>query len=784
MATRSLGTLTLDLIAKIGGFTAGMDQASRVADKRMREIERRANAFGSSIGKSIKSAGAQFLAFAGVTLTVGAAFEGLKGAIDRADELRDLSIRLGTSTEVLSAFGYAAAQTGTDMDSLSKGMKILAKNAADAINPTSAQAKVFDALGISVTDSAGNLKQLGVLIPEIADKFKGLEDGTTKAALAQALFGKSGLDLTEFLNQGSDGLKTFGDRARELGIIVGTDAANAADKFNDDLNDLKTAAEGLALKVAQSLMPELDKLVTWATGFVVDGGNAAATAGDIASGFDQMAQAGKSIGQIVTLLEGLRDVMNTIDSFSPANLFPTTVGDFLKTKFPALYANPGGSKQQLSQFKGPASLQLPVLGGQQFNATTGNFNATAGTGRTQSNVNASALAKALSNPSAPSGGKHAKAGKSDAEREAEQVKRAIEQMTKAQQDWEAEVAKTGNPIVDEYSDKLRQITEDGKNFAKDGVPADKVKAFTDQMTALATTVRDSEIVKFQQEFDDQTAEMAAHMQGPAAEALQTYREEVRKLDELLKTGAITITEYNARLKELGVARDSPMEDVNKSIEEQIRLLGMSADQQEVYNNLKAAGVDANSAWGESIIANTEQLQKLREQTAFMEDVKASLSDAFGDFITGAKSAKDAFGDFADHVYQTALRWLADKAIQALFNGFGNGSSTSGATGSTGGGFDWGSLLSSFFGGGKAGGGAVTPGKFYEVGEYNRPEMLMSGGKQYMIPGNKGNVVPMGGGGGGSLTVNFAVQGRMTRETQSQAANRVARTQRLASARNS
>jgi hypothetical protein len=173
MATRSLGTLTLDLIAKIGGFTQGMDQASRVADKRMREIERRANAFGRTIGSSIRSAGAQFLAFAGVSLTIGAAFEKVKGAIDLADETRDLSIRLGVSTEALSTLRYAAEQTGTDMDVLGKGMKILAKNAADAANPLSSQAKIFDALGISVNDSAGNLKQLDVLIPEIATKFAG-----------------------------------------------------------------------------------------------------------------------------------------------------------------------------------------------------------------------------------------------------------------------------------------------------------------------------------------------------------------------------------------------------------------------------------------------------------------------------------------------------------------------------------------------------------------------------------------------------------------------------------
>lgn len=38
MASKSLGTLTLDLIAKIGGFESGMDRAARTADRRGKEI--------------------------------------------------------------------------------------------------------------------------------------------------------------------------------------------------------------------------------------------------------------------------------------------------------------------------------------------------------------------------------------------------------------------------------------------------------------------------------------------------------------------------------------------------------------------------------------------------------------------------------------------------------------------------------------------------------------------------------------------------------------------------
>ena len=41
---------------------------------------------------------------------------------------------------------------------------------------------------------------------------------------------------------------------------------------------------------------------------------------------------------------------------------------------------------------------------------------------------------------------------------------------------------------------------------------------------------------------------------------------------------------------------------------------------------------------------------------------------------------------------------------------------------------------------RADGGSVQPGKMYEVGENNRAEMLLMGGKQYMIPGNNGQVL--------------------------------------------
>ncbi|MNE73329.1 hypothetical protein D3C80_1693340 [compost metagenome] len=59
--------------------------------------------------------------------------------------------------------------------------------------------------------------------------------------------------------------------------------------------------------------------------------------------------------------------------------------------------------------------------------------------------------------------------------------------------------------------------------------------------------------------------------------------------------------------------------------------------------------------------------------------------------------------------------------------------------------------------GRATGGAVAANEMYQVGENNMPEILRSGGKQYLIPGDNGQVIPMKSWGrGGGVTVGQMV----------------------------
>lgn len=73
MASRNLGTLTVDLIAKIGGFTKGMTEAERVADKKSREMKKKMQAHADDINKAWQGV-SRVLAAAFAGITVGAAF--------------------------------------------------------------------------------------------------------------------------------------------------------------------------------------------------------------------------------------------------------------------------------------------------------------------------------------------------------------------------------------------------------------------------------------------------------------------------------------------------------------------------------------------------------------------------------------------------------------------------------------------------------------------------------------------------------------------------------------
>ncbi|MGP1667127.1 MAG: hypothetical protein ACTS5I_14735, partial [Rhodanobacter sp.] len=178
------------------------------------------------------------LATLGIGLGVARFASLIKETLDAEDHLGKLSQSLGISTESLSGLNYSAKLSGVALDALAGGMKKLSVNMADMQMNIGDARYAFEAMKIHVEQSKGVLKSSETVLIEVADQFAAMEDGAGKTALAVKLFGKAGAELIPLLNLGARGLRDNADEARRFGIVISTEAAKAAEEFNDNLTKL------------------------------------------------------------------------------------------------------------------------------------------------------------------------------------------------------------------------------------------------------------------------------------------------------------------------------------------------------------------------------------------------------------------------------------------------------------------------------------------------------------------------------------------------------------------
>ena len=189
----------------------------------------------------------------GVFAAIGAtAF--VKNILDSADSLAKLSQKTGYTVESLSAMTDAASLAGVSQEQLATGINKFNRSIVEASIGTTAQKNAFDALGISVRDSNGNLKSSESLLGEVADAFANSADGAGKGAAAVALFGKAGAELIPLLNTGSAGLKQYGN-------TFSTEFALKAEKFNDSIELLVKSFKRLTVEALPPLINGLQSLI-------------------------------------------------------------------------------------------------------------------------------------------------------------------------------------------------------------------------------------------------------------------------------------------------------------------------------------------------------------------------------------------------------------------------------------------------------------------------------------------------------------------------------------------
>lgn len=232
MASRSLGTLTVDLVAKIGGFIAGMDQAARAAEDRSKRIERTLR----NAGRAIETAFAAIGVGALVKKIVDATAE--QEAVLRQLEQRIISTggAAGKSVGDLTKFAQSLVAVTTYSDDAIEGMQGL------LLSFTNIRGDVFDRATASVLDLA---TALGTDLPSAARTI-GL--ALNQPATGIARLTRAGVQLDESQQKLIKRLALTGDTIGAqnalldaLAVRYGGAARAAADTLGGSLTQLKNA---------------------------------------------------------------------------------------------------------------------------------------------------------------------------------------------------------------------------------------------------------------------------------------------------------------------------------------------------------------------------------------------------------------------------------------------------------------------------------------------------------------------------------------------------------------
>lgn len=230
MASKSLGTLTLDLVAKVGGFVQGMDKAQRESAKWRKQVERDLQTIQGGIDKSIKAGAAAAVA---ATATIAAL---TKKGLDAVNSQAALAQSLDTTYDSITALQMAAGDVG--LEGLEGSLTRLNRRLGAAEVGSGAAAGAVKALNLDL--EALSQMDADERVATIADAIRDSGVSMQRAARFAQDLGFEQQQAAEFFMQGGDAIRAYRGEVDQLGLSLNAvetaqiqDAMNAMGIFGD-----------------------------------------------------------------------------------------------------------------------------------------------------------------------------------------------------------------------------------------------------------------------------------------------------------------------------------------------------------------------------------------------------------------------------------------------------------------------------------------------------------------------------------------------------------------------
>ncbi|MBX2809508.1 MAG: hypothetical protein KTR20_12860 [Cellvibrionaceae bacterium] len=236
----NIATLTVEMLVKNDKLRVGLRNNSKQVESWAKRIQRRTN----QVRK-----GFALVSAVGITAMGAIYAESAK----TADQLAKLSDRIGEMPEKLTALQHAAELNGASTQVMNKSLEQMSKRIGEAIKGTGEAKDYLDRLGLS-TQAFYSLSP-AEQFKTIAESVSGLATQQEKAAAANAIFGRSGIELINTLDVGREGLNAMETEARQLGLTLSRVELAKVEAANDAFHRAKETSKGFGRSLSVELAP-------------------------------------------------------------------------------------------------------------------------------------------------------------------------------------------------------------------------------------------------------------------------------------------------------------------------------------------------------------------------------------------------------------------------------------------------------------------------------------------------------------------------------------------------
>ena len=630
MSSKSLGTLTLDLVARVGGFVQGMDKAERSSAKWRKQVEKDMRTVGTVAG-------------AGIAAVVAGTTAMVVSTTRAASEISRFSALSGTTEEIFQRQAAGAKAVGIEQDKLADIFKDTQDKVGDFLQTGGGPLKdFFENIAPQVGVTAEQFRKLSgpdALQLYVSSLEKAGVGQSDMVFYMEALASDATLLLPLLKNNGL-AMGELGDAAAAAGAIMDEKTLRAANELAAAAIVAEQGMLGLKNQMMSGLMPVLSDL-----------------AGELLEtsiNTDVAAEAGETLGGV---MKGL-----AVSTFAAYTAFQVVGRGYAALLNAKKAADIGYGDLIL----GPIGVGRKIY--KNFDATKNALDVGIDDIKGRVEEYAQVFDRLLDAGSGAAGGDQ----KNRAKQIADLIREAYEQMNAAAG------GKGGKPAIDEKAAKAAQKTADAI--------AGQVAQLQLQSATLGMTSAEADIYRLRLEGATDAQLKSAQAALDSIDAYEEQQEAFREQQELF--AAVDALKRESQTDE--VRRVEELQEKYRTLNDAI-LQGVISQQEaaEIAAGLaeQFAESDDNGDYWERWLESAETALTSFDELAasVIENFSGQFGDAFEAMIFDSENLGDAITGMAENMARSVInalgqmiaQWIAYNAVAGLTGGAGGGVAVSG-----------------------------------------------------------------------------------------------------------